>query len=231
MAKTELTIDQITDLLNEKGYQVQSKTTISNNSGSRLDLTSGEIVNLYKTKTILINGKGNPKKIEELIFSSGQMSLKKHKKYVFVIYGHDRTAKHELEGMLMRWDLEPIVLDRMATESKTIIEQLEKFIDEEKVDYAIVLMTPDDEGHPKGIVSEKKYRPRQNVVLELGMVLGKLKRKNIAILVKKIDAFEYPSDISGVLYIPFGEKLEEDVRVKLAQEMNTQGFNIVLEKL
>lgn len=231
MAKTELTIDQINDLLTDNGFKVIGTTSINNDSGSRLDIETGEIINLYKTKTLLVNGKGNPKKIESLILGVNHSDIDKKRKFVFVVYGHDRTAKQELEGMLLRWDLTPIVLDRMASESKTIIEQLEKYIDEEKVDYAIVLMTPDDEGHPKSLVNEKKFRPRQNVVLELGMVLGKLKRKNIAILVKKIDNFEYPSDIHGVLYLPFGEKLEEDVRVKLAQEMNAQGFKIVLEKL
>ena len=64
-----------------------------------------------------------------------------------------------------------------------------------------ILLTPDDEGHKAGKQEEKKYRARQNVVLELGMVLARVGRKRVAILYK--ESVELPSDMRGLLYIPF----------------------------
>ena len=64
-----------------------------------------------------------------------------------------------------------------------------------------VLFTPDDEGHEDDRPTEKKPDARQNVVLELGMLLSALGRKHVAILHK--DDVERSSDIRGLVYIPF----------------------------
>ena len=48
----------------------------------------------------------------------------------------------------------------------------------------MVLATPDDEGYRKGRETEKQYRARQNVVLELGLLLATLGRSRVAILLK-----------------------------------------------
>ena len=69
--------------------------------------------------------------------------------------------------MLRRWNCEPLILDQLPSEGQTIIEKLEKYASQE-VKFAVVLATPDDEGHAKGREDEKKFRARQNVVLELG---------------------------------------------------------------
>lgn len=103
--------------------------------------------------------------------------------------------------MLRRWDLDPIVLDQLTNEGDTLIEKLERAMEEAV--FAVVLATPDDEGHPKGRPDDKKYRARQNVVLELGMMLGGLGRKRVTILLAQLDegVMEKPSDIEGLLYI------------------------------
>lgn len=49
--------------------------------------------------------------------------------------------------MLRRWELNPIILDQIASEGKTIIEKLED--NSKDVHYAIVLATPDDLGYSK----------------------------------------------------------------------------------
>lgn len=122
---------------------------------------------------------------------------------VFVVYGHDDIARTQLEAMLRRWDLDPIILDQQVFGGQMIIEKLAKCGSD--VGYAIVLATPDDEGKAK---SEPTYksRVRQNVVLELGMFLAKLRREKVAILLKEAADFERPSDIQGLVYIPFPKK-------------------------
>ena len=124
--------------------------------------------------------------------------------------------------MLRRWDLEPIILDQQASAGQTIIEKLEEYTAD--VGYAIVLATPDDEGKAKSEATAKS-RVRQNVVLELGMFLAKLGRERVAILLKEAPDFERPSDIQGLIYIPFQNRVDE-VSLNLIRELTRQGYTI-----
>ncbi|MDC9003766.1 TIR domain-containing protein [Mycobacterium marinum] len=157
-------------------------------------------------------------------------SLAPNSRKVFVVYGHDMDARTQLEAMLRRWDLEPILLDQLTTEGDTLIEKLERSMNEAV--FAVVLVTPDDEGHPKGRPDEKKFRARQNVVLELGMMLRGLGRKKVAILLPQLDVgvMEKPSDIDGLIYIPYTDNVD-DGKVQLAKELNKQGLSINLNAL
>lgn len=130
--------------------------------------------------------------------------------------------------MLRRWDLDPLILDQLPSEGQTIIEKLEKHTNE--ANFAVVLATPDDIGYRSGHENEKAYRARQNVVLELGMMLSKLGRKNVAILLKQQENMERPSDIQGFIYIPFKDSVT-DGAVLLAKEMAAQGYKIDIGKL
>ena len=97
--------------------------------------------------------------------------------------------------------LDPIILQNLPAAGDTIIEKLERYLGERgDVGFACVLLTPDDEGYPAGQSELRKYRARQNVILELGMVLGRLGRRCVAILHK--ESVELPSDIAGLIYIP-----------------------------
>jgi predicted nucleotide-binding protein len=148
---------------------------------------------------------------------------------MFVVYGHDGTARTQLEAMVRRWDLDPVILDQLASEGQTVIEKLENCI-REGVSFAVVLATPDDEGFPRGKPGEKKFRARQNVVLELGMLLAKLGRAKVAILLKDDAAMERPSDIAGIIELRFRVDVEE-VKVQLAKELGKQGISVAVDKL
>lgn len=141
---------------------------------------------------------------------------------VFVVYGHDDIARTQLEAMLRRWDLDPVILDQQASGGQTIIENLVECGSD--VGYATVLATPHDEGKAK---SETSYRSRErkNVVLELGMFLAKLGREKVAILLKEAADFERPSDIQGLVYIPLQNKVDE-VAISLIRELTRQGYSI-----
>ena len=66
---------------------------------------------------------------------------------------------------------------------------------------------------------------RQNVVLELGMLLAKLGREKVAILLKESDDFEKPSDIHGLVYIPFQSKVDE-CGISLLRELSRAKITI-----
>ena len=67
------------------------------------------------------------------------------RKKVFVVYGHDSEARTQLEAMLRRWELDPLILDQLPSEGATIIEKLERYTQD--VNFAVVLATPDDIGY------------------------------------------------------------------------------------
>ncbi len=63
------------------------------------------------------------------------------------------------------------------------------------------------------------------------MLLQMLGRKKVAILLKEQDKMERPSDIQGLIYIPFPDNLEKEAGVLLAKEMCAQGYDIAVAKL
>lgn len=142
---------------------------------------------------------------------------------VFIVHGHDTAARKELELLLRQLKMEPIVLMNLPAQGETIIEKLERYLGQnDNVGFACVLLTPDDEGNRVGKADEKRCRARQNVILELGMVLGRLGRPRVSILHK--GSVELPSDIGGMIYHSFRESVDE-VKTQLFQDLRNAGFN------
>ena len=143
---------------------------------------------------------------------------------VFVVYGHDQAARRDLELELRRMRLDPILLDQLPPSGDTLIEKLEKHLGPDTdIGFACVLLTPDDEGWPADYPVKVRYRARQNVILELGMVLVRLGRQRVAILRK--GSVEAPSDIAGLIYIPFDEQVSEVV-VQLRKTLIDVGYKL-----
>ncbi|HEX4961901.1 MAG TPA: TIR domain-containing protein [Thermoanaerobaculia bacterium] len=118
---------------------------------------------------------------------------------VFVSHGHDPDTTSAVVRFLARTKLRAIVLKEQPVASQTIIEAFEQYAN---VQFAIVLMTPDDEGRFKGM-SELKSRARQNVIFELGFLVAKLGRERVVALMKPEDPVEKPSNYEGVRYREF----------------------------
>ena len=238
VAMAKWTRESVEQVLSDKGEGCQPQG-IQNGVQYRID--DGPIVNLYEsTGKVLVQGKASPLKTElEVIFSGtnaaqvpeaasppAMVQTQPVPNRVFIVYGHDREAREQLDHLLLRLRVEPIMLDRLPRTGATIIERLEDLTDS---DFACVLLTPDDKGHKACCPGEIKSRARQNVVLELGMVLAKLGRERVAILHKGSD-LELPSDISGLLYIPFNDKVDE-AKNDLATALQDAGFHIQLKDL
>lgn len=215
-----MTFEEVKEKLESaKSFSIVEVASIDH--GKQIKLNNGCLVNCYNTGKVVYQGK-NTDVVKDFVENKVAINRK-----VFVVYGHDDIARTQLEAMLRRWDLEPIILDQLASSGKTIIEKLEEYGFD--VNYAIVLATPDDEG--KCVTEDKmKRRVRQNVVLELGMFLSKLGRERVAILLKEAEDFEKPSDIQGLIYIPFQNKVDE-VAVSLAKELDKQNYKIDTKNL
>ena len=147
----------------------------------------------------------------------------KLKNKVFIVHGHDETAKLMTARFVEKLGLKAIILHEQASSGRTIIEKIEHYSD---VGFAIVLYTPDDVGSVKSNAEELKGRARQNVVFEHGYLVGKLGRKNVAALVRK--PIELPNDVSGVVYINMNEA---DWQYKLVIEMKNSEYEIDANRL
>ncbi|WP_370677680.1 TIR domain-containing protein [Pleomorphomonas sp. PLEO] len=141
---------------------------------------------------------------------------------VFVVHGHDKATLETVARFLERIRFEAIILHEQANQGRTIIEKIETHGD---VDFAVVLLTPDDVGATVG--GEQKPRARQNVILELGYFIAKLGRQKVCVL--KRDAIELPSDFAGIVY----QTLDEGGgwRNALARELEEVGFEIDWRKV
>ena len=90
-----------------------------NNLGTALRLTNGCIINCWDKGTVNCQGKNSD---QIMVLLSGSTISANPNRKVFVVYGHDNNARTQLEAMLRRWDLEPLILDQLISSGQTIIE-------------------------------------------------------------------------------------------------------------
>lgn len=148
-------------------------------------------------------------------------SQPKNKK-VFLVHGHEHGTRETVARYIEKLGLKPVILDEQANRGKTIIEKLEGHSD---VGFAVVLLTPDDEGRSikdKEARKKPQGRARQNVLLELGYFIGKLGRDNCCALSK--GPIEIPSDLGGVLHEPIDDG--GGWKAKLARELDAAGYEL-----
>lgn len=141
---------------------------------------------------------------------------------VFIVHGHDETAKVTVARFVEKLGLNAIILHEQPNKGQTIIEKFES--NASNVGFAIVLLTPDDIAASKASPENTMLRARQNVVLELGYFCGVLGRDKVCVLYK--DEVEIPSDYLGVIYTPFDNG--DGWHLKLAKEMKEAGLDIDL---
>ena len=145
-------------------------------------------------------------------------------KQVFVVHGRDHGTLAEVKQVLSQLGLEPVILQDLPNQGRTIIE---KFEDYAQVGFAVVICTPDDEGKLAQGGREPQPRVRQNVVFEWGYFIGKLRREKVCALIK--GGVEIHSDYDGVLYVEMGDN--ESWKVQLARELKGAGYDVDANKL
>jgi predicted nucleotide-binding protein len=225
-----MTPDELRDFLNQRQVGFEEKEI---QHGHQFKCQDGEIFAVFNTGTVSCQGK--PTDLSKAVKAWKPAKAVAHAvpaekvavatgpdKRVFIVYGHDTTSREGLELLLHKMGLEPIVLANLPASGDTIIEKLEHYLkDHGNVGFACALLTPDDEGYKTGKPEEKKYRARQNVILELGMILAKLGRQRVVILTK--ESVEHPSDIAGLIYRPFKERVDE-VKGMLFKDLEAAGY-------
>ncbi|HGF5123773.1 nucleotide-binding protein [Vibrio diabolicus] len=175
-------------------------------------LTGQLIIPFVRDYKNYVQSKGNTETILKSPFS----------RKIFIVHGHDDGARETVARFLERIGLEAVILHEQANQGRTIIE---KVVANSDVGFAIVLLTPDDEGCVKGGTPEP--RARQNVLLELGYFIGRLGRDKVCAL--KRGALEIPSDFAGVVW----QTMDSNGGWKqaLARELEAAGHSIDWNKV
>lgn len=151
-------------------------------------------------------------------------SIQMGTKNIFIVHGHDKAIRPEVELLITKLGFNPIVLFKEPNMGDTIIEKIEREAD--KACYAIVLYTACDLGRAKEDKDDKP-RARQNVVFEHGYMCAKLGRRNVAALAE--NGVEQPGDLSGVLYIPLDNA--GAWKTELARNMKAAGLPVDMNKI
>lgn len=149
-----------------------------------------------------------------------------HRPRVFIVHGHNREAKFEVQALLGRLGLEGVILDEQSGRGETIIEKFER--EAADVAFAVVLLTPDDQGGvATATLDALKPRARQNVILELGYFAAKLGRGRVCAL--RQGAVEIPSDYNGVQYLDYDAA--GAWKTAIARELRDAGLRVDMNRL
>ncbi len=124
-------------------------------------------------------------------------------KKIFIVHGRNLNMRDKVTSLIGRLKLDYVILESEHNGGTTIIEKFLKYSNE--CEYAIILFSADDIGKLIDSNEDEKFRPRQNVILELGYFLGTVGRKNIIILHEIGKQIEKPSDFDGIVYEPFDD--------------------------
>ncbi len=211
----------------------QSSFTVSNNTywhqyeqQSWNHFYSHDIVADYKKQIMrqITQMQSDIKKVNLIECESPELDVSKNtidvgievndKKQVFVVYGHDQVLKLSVEAFLKdELKLDVVALDEKPNLGKTIIEKFEHY--SKDAGFAVILMSPDDEMNVDGKIYKQA---RQNVVLELGYFMAKLGRERVCVVLR--GNVEKPSDISGILHLPY----EGNWKYELIKELRAVGI-------
>jgi CAP12/Pycsar effector protein, TIR domain len=84
----------------------------------------------------------------ELVFPASMRPVANHlSRKAFVVHGHNDGAREAVARFLEKLGFEAVILHKKANQGRTVIEKVEAHSD---VGFAVVLLSPDDEGAVKG---------------------------------------------------------------------------------
>jgi predicted nucleotide-binding protein len=199
---------------------------------ARLIPRADKAKNYHSGRGLKANDRQNVTRLLKLLVSVSSQDKSKsvtkkvsENRRVFVVHGHHDELKISVARFLERLGLKPIILHEEADRGRTIID---KFIQSADVGFAVVLLTADDVGG-RADEGPEDYQPRarQNVILELGYFMGRLRPDQIVAIYQT--GVEIPSDYLGKLFVPFDD--EGAWKFHLARENRASGISIDMNRI
>ena len=130
--------------------------------------------------------------------------------------------KQAVTAALTKLWLVPVVMCEEPSQGRKIVERFQDYAD---VGFAVVLLSPDDSVYVKDEPpTKRKLRPRQDVVFELGFLLGKLGRSNVLVFQRECQNFEVPTDFEGIKFTAFDDR--DSWKLALIREFSNCGLAV-----
>jgi predicted nucleotide-binding protein len=150
--------------------------------------------------------------------ASGNLSRR-----IIVVSDSDEEMNQAINEALTKLSLIPVVLCEEPSQGKKIIESFSR--DYADVVFAVVLLSPDDFGYAKNEApTKRKLRPKQNVIFELGFLLGKLGKGNVLVFFRECANFENPLDFEGIKVTAFDDR--DSWKLALLRELSNCGLAV-----
>jgi len=129
---------------------------------------------------------------------------------IFVSHGTSNDWREVQDYIERDLHIQTLELAQEANRGRTILQKLDE--ESNRCSYAVIVMTGDD-------IGQDRPRARENVMHEIGYFQGKYGLKNICLLYE--DGTNIPSNIHGLVYIPFPKGLVKATFGALARELKT----------
>ncbi|MCD6181743.1 MAG: nucleotide-binding protein [Candidatus Cloacimonetes bacterium] len=136
------------------------------------------------------------------------------KSTILLLHDDDSEASKEILTLLHKNYLQPIILKEYANAGKTIINEIES---DPRIQYAIAVLSPQ--------ATPQSPAPRmidQNLILELGIFIGRLGRKRVSAIIEGDPLL--PRDFHDFQYLTYSRKGEWIH--KLCKELQECGYDV-----
>ncbi len=146
---------------------------------------------------------------------------------IFVVCGTDDEMKQAITNALIKLWLVPLVVCEEPSQGRKIVE---RFADYKDVCFAVVMLSPDDFAYAKeDSPTKRRLRPKQDVVFELGFLIGKLGKDHIIVLYRECSNFECPTDFEGLKLAAFDDR--ESWKLALIRELTNCGYTVDVDRI
>lgn len=143
---------------------------------------------------------------------------------VFIVHGRDDVAREAVAHFIEHVRLHPVILRDLPASGRTIVDQIDRY---SNVEFVVVLLTPDDIVFSSTQPAQKQYRVSQNVIFELGFLIGQFGPSKVFVLYH--DEVEILADYRGVLHVSMDQA--GAWKWSLAQEMKLAGLSVDISRL
>jgi len=119
-------------------------------------------------------------------------------------------------GEVERWDEDVFALGSGALES--LLQALNRF------DFAAFVLTPDDLIVSRGA---QQTSARDNVLIELGLFMGRLGRERTFLVCCKDDKIKFPSDLAGITFATYSKPSDDSKLISAVGPACTRIRNVI----
>ena len=139
-------------------------------------------------------GESSPQEARQRVESMKKTNERK----VLVIPGPNEDCKKAVVEFLKKLELGPFLVEGPEGQGADLSEKPEMYAE---AAFSVTLLIGDDMGFPKGKPEKPKPRPRQDVIFELGFLMGLLPPQSVCALYE--EGLDLPSRCKGVGLIPY----------------------------